>query len=294
MKSMTGFGRAISESANYQIEAEIKSVNHRFLDIQLRLPKSLNSFEGAIRQKVKQYLQRGRTEIYLTVTEKQDTGKEIHIQWPLIQQLVDELKTGMKERFGETDFSAAAIVEKLITLPDFIEVQQKSISEDTLAEAVLQTIEEALQANLEVRMREGAELQQVLADYGKELSRCIAELSRFTEEYEADFRDRFEKRLQEYLGETVDQDRLLTEMVLLLERGDIHEEIDRMTIHLKKFAVLLESETPVGRELDFLIQEMNREINTIGSKSSPIEIKEWVVQMKTIVEKIREQVQNIE
>lgn len=294
MKSMTGFGKAISESDQYQIEVEIKSVNHRFLDIQLRSPKQLNSFEGAIRQKVKEHLQRGRVEIYVTLTEKGDTDKEIQVHWSLIEQLVKELQQGSKERFGETDFSPARLLEELAVLPDFVEVKQKKAKDELLESLVLQAIDQALTANVRSRTTEGEQLRQVLAANGTELSNRLADLMQFSAEYETDFRGRFEKKLQEYLGESVDQERLLTEMVLLLERSDIHEEIDRMAIHLKKFAVLVAQDIPVGRELDFLIQEMNREINTIGSKSSPIEIKELVVQMKTIVEKIREQVQNIE
>ncbi|KAF1300866.1 MULTISPECIES: YicC/YloC family endoribonuclease [Enterococcus] len=294
MKSMTGFGKAISESDQYQIEVEIKSVNHRFLDIQLRSPKQLNSFEGAIRQKVKEHLQRGRVEIYVTLTEKGDTDKEIQVHWSLIEQLVKELQQGSKERFGETDFSPARLLEELAVLPDFVEVKQKKAEDELLESLVLQAIDQALAANVRSRTTEGEQLRQVLAANGTELSNRLADLMQFSAEYETDFRGRFEKKLQEYLGESVDQERLLTEMVLLLERSDIHEEIDRMAIHLKKFAVLVAQDIPVGRELDFLIQEMNREINTIGSKSSPIEIKELVVQMKTIVEKIREQVQNIE
>ncbi len=158
----------------------------------------------------------------------------------------------------------------------------------------LAALTDALAAIERSRQAEGAGILQVLQENQQQLQDKLAELAQFVAVYEADYQARFEKKLTAYLGETVDQDRLLTELALLLERGDIHEEIDRLGIHLTTMTSLLATETPVGRELDFLIQEMNREVNTIGSKSGAITIKNHVVQMKTILEKIREQIQNIE
>lgn len=294
MKSMTGFGKAQGENAKYQVEVEIKSVNHRYLDIQIRSPKQLNEFENQLRQLIKEHLQRGRVEVFLTLSEKGDDSKELLIHWPLIEQLVQEVKTESAQRFGASELNVASLLEKVVTMPDFVEVKQNKAADETLAELVGQVVSEAALANAQARAIEGVSVRKVLAENAAELKLRVLQLADFTTTYEADYRERFEKKLQEYLGANVDQDRLLTEMTLILERGDIHEEIDRMQIHLEKLAALLDQEGPVGRELDFLIQEMNREINTVGSKSSPIEIKELVVQMKTIVEKIREQVQNIE
>lgn len=294
MKSMTGFGKAQGENAKYQVEVEIKSVNHRYLDIQIRSPKQLNEFENQLRQLIKEHLQRGRVEVFLTLSEKGDDSKELLIHWPLIEQLVQEVKTESAQRFGASELNVASLLEKVVTMPDFVEVKQNKAADETLAELVGQVVSEAALANAQARAIEGVSVRKVLAENAAELKLRVLQLADFTATYEADYRERFEKKLQEYLGANVDQDRLLTEMTLILERGDIHEEIDRMQIHLEKLAALLDQEGPVGRELDFLIQEMNREINTVGSKSSPIEIKELVVQMKTIVEKIREQVQNIE
>lgn len=293
MKSMTGFGKARCESEHYQIEVEIKSVNHRFLDIQLRNPRQLNIYEQVIRQTIKETLQRGRIEVYITLKEKGDSNKEVAIHWDLMEELVTNLQTEAHARF-DTDLPAKSILKRLINHQEFIDIQEKQTEDQDLEVSVLAAIKEAAEANNASREVEGAGIQQILAENSHALQQKIVELSAFVDVYEADYKEKFEKKLTDWLGATIDQDRLLTEMAILLERGDIHEELDRMTIHLASMATMLQSDKPVGRELDFLIQEMNREVNTIGSKSSPIVIKNAVVQMKTIIEKIREQVQNVE
>jgi TIGR00255 family protein len=293
MKSMTGFGKALRESEYYQVEVEIKSVNHRFLDMQLRHPRVLNSMEQAIRQTIKETLQRGRVEVYITLKERGDGAKDVVVHWALLEKLVHELQTGAKERF-ETALSPAHLIERIIDKETFVEIQEAKVDDTTLEALVLETVQAAVAANVQSRQKEGAGIQQVLEENRVLLERKVTELSQFVAVYEQDYRERFEKKLMEWLGSKVEQERLLTEMAILLERGDIHEELDRLMIHSQAMADLLQATQPVGRELDFLIQEMNREVNTIGSKSSPIEIKNAVVQMKTIIEKIREQVQNIE
>ncbi|MFV0558581.1 MAG: YicC/YloC family endoribonuclease [Enterococcus sp.] len=294
MKSMTGFGKAVQETRLHRIEVEVKSVNHRFLDLQLRTPKQINEFENGIRQVIKQHLQRGRVEVFVTLTEIGESQQQVQIQWPLVESLVSELDRGLKERFELTEFSMSAVIEQIISLPEFVAISQAAIFDEELEDAVLATVSQAVVANNQAREAEGVAIRQVLLDNHQLLVSLLGKLQRFVNQHEEAFRMRFEQKVQEYLGEQVDQERLLTEMVLLLERGDIHEELDRLKIHLQKMKQLFTQPVAVGRELDFLIQELNREINTVGSKSSPIEIKELVVQMKTTVEKIREQVQNIE
>lgn len=293
MKSMTGFGKALCESAHYQIEVEMKSVNHRFLDIQLRNPRQLNVYEQAIRQTIKDTLQRGRIEVYITLKEKGDSNKEVVVHWDLMEELVTTMQSEAKARF-QADLPAKTILKRLINNEAFIDIQEKQTEDQELELSVLAAVKQAAEANNASREIEGAGILQILEDNRHALAQKITELATFVDTYEADYKERFEKKLTDWLGATVEQDRLLTEMAILLERGDIHEELDRMTIHLSSMATMLQSAKPVGRELDFLIQEMNREVNTIGSKSSPIVIKNAVVQMKTIIEKIREQVQNVE
>ncbi|MFN6734954.1 YicC/YloC family endoribonuclease [Enterococcus gallinarum] len=294
MKSMTGFGKGNGETADYQIEIEIKSVNQRFMDLQLRMPKQLNDLEALIRQEVKKVLQRGRVELYLTLNEKNAAHKEVIVQWDLLVLFLKQVEEEAAQRLDIKELSKKNLLEKLIVHEAFLDIREKQQEDTQLEQGVLDALSQALTAIDQSREIEGQGIYQVLKENQQQLLGKIMELQTFIAVYEADHRQRFEKKLTEYLGEQVDQERLLTEMAILLERGDIHEELDRMMIHLDSMTTLLEAKSPIGRELDFLIQEMNREVNTIGSKSSPIEIKNSVVQMKTIIEKIREQVQNIE
>ncbi len=258
------------------------------------MPKQLNPLEGALRQSIKQTLQRGRIELYVTLKEKTANTKQIEIQWDLLERFMQEIDTEAKDRFDLAELPKAALLEQFLLHEAFLTISDQEPEESTLADGVMEALDQALAAIDQSRWVEGQGILQILQENQRQLQEKLTELKQFVALYEADYQERFEKKLTAYLGEEVDRDRLLTELAILLERGDIHEELDRLSIHLTTMTELLAAETPIGRELDFLIQEMNREVNTIGSKSSPIQIKNSVVQMKTIIEKIREQVQNIE
>lgn len=294
LKSMTGFGRGVAENQRYTVEVEIKSVNHRFLDIQLRSPKQVNAYEQELRKIIKERLPRGRVDVFVTVKEVSDAGKEVAIHWDLVDQLVKSLQKEGQARYGVVDLEPKAILEQIVTLPDFVEITEAKGDDESLGELLIVAVTTAAEQNAANRAQEGQALAAVMVENREQIATALARLQSFVALYQGEFKERFEKKLQDYLQETVDQERLLTELAIQLERGDIQEEIDRLAIHLQNFDRLLAKDEPVGRELDFLIQECNREINTIGSKSSAIEIKELVVLMKTTVEKIREQVQNVE
>lgn len=294
LKSMTGFGRGVAENQRYTVEVEIKSVNHRFLDIQLRSPKQVNVYEQELRKIIKERLPRGRVDVFVTVKEVSDAGKEVAIHWDLVDQLVKSLQKEGQTRYGVVDLEPKVILEQIVTLPDFVEITEAKDDDESLGELLIAAVTTAAEQNAANRAQEGQALAAVMVENREQIATALARLQSFVALYQGEFKERFEKKLQDYLQETVDQERLLTELAIQLERGDIQEEIDRLAIHLQNFDRLLAKDEPVGRELDFLIQECNREINTIGSKSSAIEIKELVVLMKTTVEKIREQVQNVE
>lgn len=294
MKSMTGYGQAAQSNEAYELNIELKSVNNRFLDLQIRMPKELNPFEALIRTIAKEKIRRGRVDVFINLTPLKSGNKKVAVDWELLQQLVAELQTGGKKHFGIVDFPVEQVLVKAMEQEDFVTLVDQPTEEASLENLVQAVASEAFAQLASSREHEGAGIQKVLADYGTKVQTLVTELKRFVTEYEADFQQRYQAKLEEYLGSTVDQDRLLTELAILLERGDIHEELDRLSIHLEKLAKLLQMTEPVGRELDFLLQEMNREVNTIGSKSSPIQIKDIVVQLKTLLEKIREQIQNVE
>lgn len=296
MKSMTGFGNAIREKKNYQLEIEIKSVNQRFLDIQIRSPKVLGFVENELRQLIKTKLSRGRVDVFINLTYLGEQDKKVTINWQLIDTLYTQMTTGIKERYGEANaLSIGKLIERFALNEEFVTIAEATEEDqELLAQLAKETMQTALRSIEESRSIEGQALANVLLQQAAELKQNIAGLASFVEIYEQEFQTRYQEKLEAFLGTEVERDRLLTEIAILLERGDIHEEIDRLIIHTQKLEELLEADYPIGRELDFLLQEMNREINTIGSKSSAIEIKNHVVQSKTILEKIREQIQNIE
>lgn len=293
MQSMTGFGKGMVETENYQVTVELKSINHRFLDIQCRLPKELSEYELLIRQQVKDELQRGRVEVYVNLVNPSQNNQQVVVNWPLIDQLDSQLTAGLEQRQAPI-LELPQLLPLLLQQADFITVKEVPLGSEEVQPLVATAVKMALTSLKESRQVEGEKLQAVIRQYQRDFSEVLVGLQSFVAIYEEDYRQRFETKLQTLLGEHVAKERLLTELAILIERGDIHEELDRLVIHGEKLQALLEEEQPVGRELDFLLQEMNREVNTIGSKSTAIEIKNQVVQMKTILEKIREQIQNIE
>ncbi|MEI5990260.1 hypothetical protein A5881_001753 [Enterococcus termitis] len=294
MKSMTGFGKESFLNDTYQIDVEIKSVNQRFLDIQLRMPKEVNPYEMAIRQMMKETLQRGRIEAYININNTGSGNQEVLVHWELIHQLLGDIQQELTANYPQATFDPAKNINQLLNNSDYVEVTEKQEIDETFGQLVLDVVGKAVERIDASRLQEGQKIQQILTTYSQDFIELVQTLSGFVAIYEKDYREKFEARLNDWLGSQVDETRLLTELAILLEKGDIHEELDRLTIHVDKLQELLIQSEPVGRELDFLIQEMNREVNTIGSKSSPIKIKNIVVQMKTILEKIREQIQNVE
>lgn len=250
MKSMTGFGKGSAETPDVQIEIEIKSVNQRFLDLQLRMPKQLNPLEGALRQSIKQTLQRGRIELYVTLKEKTANTKQIEIQWDLLERFMQEIDTEAKDRFDLAELPKAALLEQFLLHEAFLTISDQEPEESTLADGVMEALDQALAAIDQSRWVEGQGILQILQENQRQLQEKLTELKQFVTLYEADYQERFEKKLTAYLGEEVERDRLLTELAILLERGDIHEELDRLSIHLTTMTELMAAETPIGRELD--------------------------------------------
>lgn len=294
MKSMTGFGKATYFHEPYQIDFEVKSVNHRFLDTQIRLPREYNVMEMPLRQLIKGEISRGRIETSIYVTKSSGASKELRINWPLLDSLIKQLTEAEESRYLDLFFDTQSIVNGLVNHEDFFEIVENQEEDPDLESYFLAGMTAALIKLNQSRETEGQDIASLLTNYLTDFTAELALVVSSAELYEADYQQKLTAKVTDLLGESVDESRLLTEVTLLIERGDIHEELDRLDIHIKKLQGLLLVKTPIGREMDFLIQEMNREVNTIGSKSAPITIKESVVQMKTILEKIREQVQNVE
>ena len=284
MKSMTGFGKASVEDEVYRVNIEIKSVNHRFLDVQLKLPTGMSAFDLAIRKQVSQKLSRGRVELICKLEKLQASSKKAKVNRELFTQVMAQLP----------EISPENLISQLLLREEFIEVTNQEIATERLQGLVLSALDQALDQLVAKRAQEGEQIYQVLQQQGQEAATVLTQLVAFQDVYEKEYQERYTKKLQDYLGGVVDQDRLLTELAILLEKGDILEEMDRLNIHLQTYAATLQKKVPIGRELDFLVQEMNREVNTIGSKTNHVTLKGYVIQLKTILEKIREQIQNVE
>lgn len=291
---MTGYGKSQKETSEYGITVEMKSVNHRFLDIQMRMPKELNHLELVMKKRAKEVLTRGRVECFITVTKETSSAKTVQLDWAILDQLVTALSEAQTKRYGTEEFSAKAFLTGGVMHPELVRIEETTLDMEQLEPDILEVFKDALSALDESRSIEGEEIKRYLLDYQKVISQEVEAIKACADSYEEEHFDRLEAKLKSVVGEEIDASRLLTEVALIIEKGDINEELDRLSIHLTRFNQLVLSEGARGKEIDFLIQEMNREVNTIGSKSTVIEIKESVVTLKTMIEKIREQVQNVE
>ncbi|MGX7418489.1 YicC/YloC family endoribonuclease [Carnobacterium gallinarum] len=294
MKSMTGFGRASISRLDYQIDIEIKSINHRFLEIVARMPKELNFMELPIKKQLGSQLKRGRVEVYVNFKKSVSGQKELVVNWSLVDEAV-HFVTEAKERYAaQPDIDFSASLPQLFASDDFLMIQEQDLDEATIEPLISEAAEAALAELVLNREAEGLRLKEHLLNHVAAFKEAIGQIVVMTDLFEAHYRTRLENRLNEVLGNLVDEPRLLTELAVLLEKADIHEELERLDSHVIHLTKLLEKQEPVGRELDFLIQEMNREVNTIGSKANQLKLSDTVILMKTELEKIREQVQNIE
>ncbi|AQP54054.1 YicC family protein [Vagococcus penaei] len=294
MQSMTGFGKADLQTEAYEVTVEIKAVNHRFLDIQMRLPRELNSIEQTLKKQVKEHLLRGRIECFVTLRMINQSQQQVKINQTLLQQLVTDLSAMETSFTSESGVTANSLLQGAIMHPALFEV----VDSGNLPEALFVDLQElftiALTQLQQNRTLEGAGILAVLEAKLDLLDNRLVMIHELQADYEADYREKLQKKVFDLLGGQVDETRLLTEVALQLEKADIGEELDRLRIHSQNYRQLLKKAGAIGKEADFLTQELNREINTIGSKTSVMIIKEHVIFLKTTIEQIREQIQNVE
>lgn len=290
--SMTGFGQAGRTACGYRIQVEIKSVNHRYAETTVRMPRDWLSFEDAIKKRVAQAVKRGRVDVFVNMEREGESGKSVELDWDLARGYLEAARQ-LKDKLG---FVEDVSLTDLLQIPDVIRFVDRSASDRELPGAeLLGCVGEAVEQLAVMRRTEGSHLLEdldmrlgVLEGYH---ARVKAVAPRVVEEY----RQKLAARLQELLGQApLDEDRLAMEAAVFADRSNIDEELTRLNSHFIQFGKLLRSEEQAGRKLDFLIQEMNREVNTIGSKANQSELSALVVDMKAELEKIREQVQNIE
>lgn len=290
--SMTGFGRGEAAREQFKFTVEIKTVNHRYLDILIRMPKKLNQFEDRLKGLVKNRISRGRVEIYITSEESVAEDFLITPNFTVLDQYQGALEA-IRSRYGITD---PITLSMLARYPDALKTESRESDEETIWNALSEAAENALEALMEMRRREGASLKTDILERVGVIRRTAAAINDFTPQILAAYRQKMTERVREILAETVelDEGRILHEVAVYADKSNIAEELVRLACHLDQVGRILEDPAPAGRKLDFLVQEMNREINTIGSKSPDLTIANHVIEVKSEIEKIREQIQNIE
>lgn len=290
LKSMTGFGRAEKVTDEYNIKVNIKSVNHRYIDIAVRMPKFCAFAEEKIRRCAMEYISRGKVEVLVSVERTADGDKTVVLDRAMAENYITALKS-LKDFGLEDDIKISTIAQ----YDEIFKVQSSDENEEYLSALLEGIVSEAAEDFVNMRISEGKRMETDISAHLNILSENLAAVEKRYPQIVEDYRMRLEKKMREVLsGENVDETRLITEAAIFAERSDIGEETVRLASHIKEFRKAMTAQTPIGKKLDFIIQEMNRETNTMGSKASDVEIAKHIVEMKSEIEKIREQIQNIE
>lgn len=291
MNSMTGYGRASKSFEDFDIDIELKSVNNKYLDINFNTPSYLNFLHEDIRKLVKTKLNRGRLDLYIRINQHTSKVDRVDLDIDLAEKIYDKLE------FLKTKLSLKADIKvsDLISYPDILNFSYLEYNQDQLSKAVLEVLEEALESIALMREKEGYNLKCDLYNNLEKIKENMDNLEGYRKIYLESYRKKLEERVKDLLKDVnLDDERLYMELALLAEKSDINEEISRMYSHIEQFSLSIESSGPVGRRLDFIVQEMNREVNTISYKSSSKDITKSVIEMKAYIEKLREQIQNVE
>ncbi|MFC7320388.1 YicC/YloC family endoribonuclease [Halobacillus campisalis] len=292
IKSMTGYGRKTIAGEQLKVTVEIKSVNHRFLDFSPKVPRSFLYMEDIMKKKVAEYIHRGHIDLFINLEGNNALNKKLRVEDDLLGQYIDALHSLKTKHELTGDIS----IDMVTKLEDIFSVVESDDPSPEIESAVLTALEEALETLVCMRSAEGEKLDSDLRKRLESLSVLIDEAESRRIQVIDEHKEKIISRIQETMKDQFEYDdqRLLQEVALLAEKGDITEEIVRFRSHLKQFQSTIESHGAVGRTLDFIVQEFHREINTIGSKSNDPFLSNNVVKLKSEIEKMKEQIQNIE
>lgn len=290
--SMTGFGRGEYKDDNYYFLVECKTINHKYADINIRMPRKILFLEEKVRNSVKNYIRRGRADIYIKFEVIGNEDISLKLDEDLAAQYVDILKR-IKDKFDLSDDISVMSVAKF---PDVVSTEEKEEDEDLIWSKLNKAIEESFTKLKEMRTEEGNKLAEDIVMRCDYLSKYIEEIEGFSDRVVEDYREKLNARISDLVEDpsVIDESRLAQEVAICADKSSITEEIVRFKSHIAQLKKTVVKNESIGRKIDFLIQEMNRETNTIGSKSSDLNITNLVVEVKSELEKIREQIQNIE
>ena len=291
IKSMTGFGRCEISDAQRKFTVEMKGVNHRYLDVNIRMPKKLNFFETSIRNVLKTYVQRGKVDIFITYEDTSEQQVSLKYNETLAAEYLATLKK-MEEQFGlDNDIR----VSTLSRYPEVITMEEQTLDEEELWNGLKEALEGAFTQFVETRTAEGENLKKDIIGKLDNMLSEVAYIEERSPEIVKEYRGKLEDKVKELLGDTqIDEGRLATEIVLFADKICTDEEIVRLKSHISHMKGTLEEKEGIGRKLDFIAQEMNREANTILSKANDLDVSNHAINLKTEIEKVREQIQNIE
>ncbi|WP_194841273.1 YicC/YloC family endoribonuclease [Salinibacillus xinjiangensis] len=290
--SMTGYGREVTTLDNTRITVEVRTVNHRFLDLSIKMPKMLLYIEENMKKKARSYFKRGRIDVFVTIEGEGLVNRSLQVDWNLLDQYMETFQA-LQKKYQLADSLG---IKEVLKLEEVFSVEEQEDANNKFEETLLNTCEKAIVKASEMRKREGNIIYDDLRNRTTEIKQTVKQLEKHRQIVIEQYRERILQRLKEYLTEELREDdsKVIQEVALMAEKGDITEEITRLFSHLEQFESSLEKQEPVGRKLDFIVQEMLRETNTIGSKSNDVQITEWVVTIKSEIEKLKEQVQNVE
>lgn len=290
MKSMTGFGRANYENDGRTYNVEIKSVNHRYCDISVKMPRSISYLEEKVKKEIANSISRGKVDVYITFENNSAKGKNIKINREIAKIYIDELK----ELAEDNDINSNIPVTEISKFPDVLVIENVE-EEDIIWNELEIVLKEALENFIVMRTQEGNRIKEDLEKRIGKIEEKVSKISEYSTRLVEEYVVKLETRIKEILKtDVVDHERLNQEIVIYADKCSIEEELTRLNSHIAQFRDFINLDNPIGKKMDFLIQEMNRETNTIGSKSGSLEITNMVIDMKTEIEDIREQIQNIE
>ena len=291
VKSMTGYGRAVETVNGREFTVEIRSVNNRYLDCTVKLPRTLSFAEDAVKQAVKATISRGKVDVFITVRSEGASDVKITLNTAMVEGYLAAMKQ-MVADYGVQDDISVSVVSRM---PDVFTVEKPEVDEEQLLADLMSVVNKALASYDTMRAVEGKALENDLRSRGNTILELVSQVEAGNGQTVIDYRTRLENKLKEVLANTsIDESRILTEAAIFADKVAVDEETVRLRSHLEQMNTMLTNGGAIGRKLDFLLQEMNRESNTIGSKCSDVKLARIVVDIKAELEKIREQTQNIE
>ena len=292
IKSKTGYGRAVETLRGREFTVEIRSVNNRYLDCTVKLPRSVSFAEDDIKQAVKQAISRGKVDVSVSIRAEEGVDARITLNKPVLEQYLTLMQQVAQEYDGVADDIS---VTALTRMPDVFTVEKPEVDEEALKQDLMSVTAKAIAGYNAMRETEGQALDADLRSRGNTILNLVSVVEEGSGRTVEDYRSRLEAKLREVLANTsIDESRILTEAAIFADKVAVDEETVRLRSHLKQMEAMLTEGGAIGRKLDFLLQEMNRETNTIGSKCSDLQLSKVVVDIKAELEKIREQTQNIE